>query len=311
MKRYLDALLSKDPVERREVLQAAKENGKLEPLLNLFSISQNGVFEGPIPWNDELAQNIAPQYSLTQESLTLDGKHNFANTSWLIHFKNVSTIDITGDFSNVTIDLNQVNKNSLVKIKSVDIDDAEIGRLRGLFSDQIEEISLHDSYIHHLEQPKGQWGSKLKRLCWAISGNTLSFDHFFSETHLNSLSLDDCPIPKNYSKLLRTGFKSLQVDAEQLAALVKKLRLSEKKKYKLDYLSLVGSTHLEDVHQQVKLFQPKTFCLHGGDYDRLGDGSWSVQEFMRLLPDPPCIIVFPSFHFHPSLFPEESGYMIG
>ena len=112
MKSYLDALSSKDAVDHQEALRSAKADGGLEALLNLFSISQNGTFEGPIPWNDELAQNIVPRYSLSQSNLTLDGQHKFKDTSWLTYFKNLTTIDITGDFSDVTIDLNEVNKNS-------------------------------------------------------------------------------------------------------------------------------------------------------------------------------------------------------
>ena len=311
MKSYLDALSSTDPVDHQKVLRSAKADGGLEALLNLFSISQNGTFEGPIPWNDELAQNIVPRYSLSQSNLTLDGQHKFKDTSWLTYFKNLTTIDITGDFSDVTIDLNEVNKNSKVKIKNIDIDDAEIGRLRGLFSDEIEAISLHKVCIYDLEQPKSRWGKNLKSLYWAVCGTALNFYRFSSENQLDYLSLDDCPIPKNYSKLLKTGFLSLQVDAEQLAALVKKLRLNKKRKFNLDDLSLIGSTDLIHVHQLVKLFRPKELYLHGGDYGQLADGSWKVQEFMKLLPDPPCKIVFPSYHLGSGFFPEGSGYVSG
>ena len=311
MKSYLDALSSKDPIDHQKALRSAKADGALDALLNLFSISQNGTFEGPIPWNDQLAHSIVPRYSSAQSHLTLDGQHNFTNPSWLTCFENLRTIDITGDFSEVTIDLNEVNKNSNVKINSVDIDDAEIGRLRGLFSDEIEAISLHNVCIYDLEQPKSRWGKNLKSLYWAVCGTALNFYRFSSENHLDSLRLDDCPIPKNYSNLLKTGFVSLQVDAEQLAALAKKLRLSKRRKFHLDDLSLVGSTNLIRVHQLVKLFRPKELTLHGGDYDQLSDGSWNIQEFMKLLPDPPCKIIFPSYHLGSGFFPEGSGYVIG
>lgn len=311
MKSYIEALSSKDPLDHQKALRSAKADGGLEALLNLFSISQNGTFEGPIPWNDQLAQIIVPRYSSAQSHLTLDGQHNFTNTSWLTCFENLRTIDITGNFSDVTIDLNEVNKNSNVKIKGVDIDDAEIGRLRGLFSDEIEAISLHSVCIYDLEQPKSRWGKNLRILNWTVCGTALNFYRFSSEMPLEWLRLDDCPVPKHYSKVLKSGFRSLQIDAEQLTALVKKLGLSKFKKMHLEDLFLVGSTNLKDVHQLVKLFRPKELYLHGGFYHQLADGSWDVQEFMKLLPDPPCKIVFPSYHFHTSFFPEGSGYMIG
>ena len=307
--KYLDMLLSEEPVDHWRALNLARVDGKIEALMTFFSITPKGCFEGPIPWNDCLAEYFALEYKPSNQIVFLDGRDRFIDFKWLRMFSSLSNIELTGDFSDATIDLNEIYEESEVKIKSVYMENAHIKSVRGLFSNEIERIFLHRSYVSFLESPQDEWGENLQSLFWSQTDMTLDFRRLILRNPLESFGLVSCPIPNHYARLLRRGFNKLTMDGAHLSVLIPKIKALGSKRIDLDFLGLEGETYLGDVQKFVRFLKPRELELCEALYDELAEGKLSPEEFIRLLPPPPCKITFGSYDFGPSFFPKESGYI--
>jgi len=266
---YLDLLLSEEPVDHWRALNLARVDGKIEALIKLFTLAPNGCFDGPIPWNDCLAEYIALQDKQNHQSLSLDGRDNFKNFRWLSLFENLSKLEITGDFSDATIDFNQISAISKRKIKNVLFENVHINTVRGLFSNEIESISLHRSYVAFLEPSQEEWGKNLQSLYWSQNDLQLDLSRLDLTSSLFHFGLINCPIPNYYARLIKRGFKHLTMDAANLKILVQKIKATQATRVSLDSLSLEGEAYLGDVYKLVKFLAPKELQLNESVYDEL------------------------------------------
>lgn len=308
---YLDLLLSEEPVDHWRALNLARVDGKIDALMKCFTLAPNGCFDGPIPWNDCLAEYLALQDKQDHQTLSLNGRDNFKNFRWLNLFENLSNIEITGDFSDATIDFNHISESSKRKIKNVFFENVHINTVRGLFSNEIESISLHRSYVAFLEPSQEEWGKNLQSLYWSQNAIQLDLSRLVLTRPLGHFGLVNCPIPHYNARLVRRGFKHLTMDGANLKILVKKMKAAREKKVELQSLSLEGETYLGDVCKFVKFLEPKELDLYESLYDQLAEGNMYPEAFMKLLPPPPCKICFGSYDFGKDFFPKNSGYDFG